>query len=162
MAGKLTARDEDLLAQFIAGTNHEMEHTDKWYEAASTALDHLRENRRYYSVMKRAFPEEGERDAAAVQLVDRGLRFPNPLASFHSARQEDPSQFVRYGSQYVYHHGPYGEQPILMVYGVPADGGGSRVQSIRFPVEDWTPAAAKSWLAKHGYSVRAFEPAVNE
>lgn len=82
----------------------------------------------------------------------------NPLASFHSARQEDPSEFVRYGSEYVYH----GAQPILMVYGVPADGGGSRVQSIRFPVEDWTPAAAKSWLAKHGYSVRAFEPAVNE
>ena len=75
--GVLTVAEENIIAQFIAGTSHEMEHTDKWYEAGSTALDHLREDRRYYSKMKRAFPEEGERDLAAVHLVDRHMRL-NP------------------------------------------------------------------------------------
>lgn len=73
----LTAADERLIAQFVAGTNHEMEHTDKWYEAAGTALDHLREDRRYYTKMKKVFPAEGRRDAAAVKKVGHGLRF-NP------------------------------------------------------------------------------------
>lgn len=160
----ISLEDEDLLAQFIAGTNHEMEHTDKWYEAARTTLDHLRENKRYYSVLKKVFPAEGARDAAAVQMVGRGLRFnpgaprENPYPNFHTARQEDPGEFVRFRAKYVYH----GAQPIEFVYGFPREGsadGGSRVQSLRFPAEYWTDAAACRWLLKHGYTTTWFQPA---
>ena len=158
MAGDLTKKDEDLLAQFIAGTSHEMEHTDKWYEAARTALDHLRENRRYYSVMKRAFPEEGARDAEAVQLVGRGLRLKNPYRTEHAARQRDPREFKTFGRISEHTHDGKRVDFIIGGYG-DDDGRGSRVQSVRFPTDEWTEDEAREWLVAHKMRSH-IEPAV--
>ena len=54
----------------------------------------------------------------------------------------------------------HGRKYIRFIYGIYPDGG-TAVQSVRFPVEEWTVAQARAWLIQHG--MKAYiEPAREE
>lgn len=84
---------------------------------------------------------------------------PNPYRTEHAARQIDPGQFKSFGRKTVFHGSGDNRKAIYFVIGGYAGKAGSAVQSVRFPVEQWTVDQAKEWLRGHGMS-DVVEPAV--
>lgn len=78
-----------------------------------------------------------------------------PFANEHSARQQDPTKYVRFRlDEDKFAPG------IHVVWGVTEDGT-SELQSLRFLVSKWTVKDAKKWLEKHEHSATYFEEATS-
>jgi hypothetical protein len=76
-----------------------------------------------------------------------------PLHNEHAARQLPPEQFVRFFRKYL-------ANGVAAIFGVDATGR-ARIQSIRFDKHLFTPAEARSWLARNRFRID-LEPAREE
>ena len=65
---------EDLMSQFKLGIKTEMEHTDNKKQAKEIAMDHLAENPKYYTKLKKAKLEEG-----ILKTLKENLNYPIEL-----------------------------------------------------------------------------------
>jgi len=72
-----------------------------------------------------------------------------PFQNEHAARQLDPRQFVRFARKRL-------APGVSAILGIGVDGT-SHVQSLRFDKELFSPAQARSWLARHGFRVELEE-----
>jgi predicted nucleotidyltransferase len=71
---------EDLMSQFKLGIKTEMEHTDNKKQAKEIAMDHLAENPKYYTKLKKAKLEEAIGKSLATAALGLSL-IGNPSAS---------------------------------------------------------------------------------
>lgn len=86
--------------------------------------------------------------------------FQKPYPNFHSARVKSPGLFVRIRVFQTTKEG-------IMLYGGPLKSkptGPTKVQSVRFPKDKYTPKQAKKWLKDHKMpaSAYSFEPAIKK
>lgn len=98
------------------------------------------------------------REAAEEARRDReGPPQNNPYRTEHAARQNSPKGYKSCGRVTIHHDG----KPIGLITCSPTGrrAHDTEVQSVRFPVEYWTPAASKKWLRDHGYDDSRFEAA---
>lgn len=66
-----------------------------------------------------------------------------PFQKEHAARQLDPGSFVRFARKRL-------APGVSAILGIDAQGT-SHVQSVRFEKDQFTPAEARGWLARHGF-----------
>jgi len=78
---------EDLMSQLRLGIKTEMEHTDNKKQAKEVAMDHLSENPKYYTLLKKAKLEEAIGKSLATAALGLGL-LGNPSVS--KANQDIP------------------------------------------------------------------------
>lgn len=85
-------------------------------------------------------------------------KIQKPYPNFHAARLRSPGDFANI---VVLDTLPNG----IMLYGgrLKTDPrGASKIQSIRFPKDKFTPAQAKEWLREHNHRAILFEEATGE
>lgn len=100
-----------------------------------------------------SYEEDGDEDEG-----DEDTR-RNPGRTEHSARQHAPSGYKSCGRKSIVSKG----RPLALLTCSPSgrrSAHDTEVASVKFPVEFWTPAAAKKWLRDHGFDDSRFEAAV--
>lgn len=101
--------------------------------------------------------QEAREVAEEVRRDREGPPQNNPYRTEHAARQHSPKGYKSCGRVTIHHD----DKPIGLITCSPTGrrAHDTEVQSVRFPVEYWTPAAAKKWLRDHGYDDSRFEAA---
>lgn len=104
----------------------------------------------------------------AMDFLAKAYYLLKPFANEHAARLQDPGKFDpetyrrTRGSGKGKVWGVKVPSTIDVIWGKLKDGSGPVPQTLRFPLTDWTPEAAKKWLSDNNIKPMSFEPSKNK
>lgn len=96
-------------------------------------------------------------EIVAFKDVDGEWIEVKPYPNEHACRLQDPGKYIRIRRQ----NDKFGDG-IHAIWGVQSGDKPVELQAIRFSSDKHTAAAAKTWLKKHDYSCKVFEPATGK
>lgn len=96
-------------------------------------------------------PIVGLRTEGCTMFADLEEARDNPYRTEHAASQHDPANYSRFSRKTIAPARP-GRGKVDAVLGW--KGGKSEIQSLRFPIGEWTVPKIKKWLKEHGFKAR--------